>query len=211
MIYIKRFNLCFVEIPKTASQSLRDALFKSLVNLNEDIVTALDSADIHRMHCNSRYIIRNKLAPGSAKFIGVIREPLERQLSAYLYYNRNPTPEHFLEIYTKGPRKDGRPYFWQYMGKVGSESQASYINPSLNHEFWVYENLGNHFEEFRQKYNIDPTTKLEVINKTDKIPGMDTKTLIDTFYNDELKDIMKRIYADDFKLYDELKNGRIPK
>jgi hypothetical protein len=97
------------------------------------------------------------------------------------------------------------------MDKVGSESQSSYINPSLNHEFWLYENLESHFEEFKQEYCIDSAIKLEVINKTNKIPDTETKNLIDTFYNDELKNIMKRIYADDFKLYDELKNGRIPR
>jgi hypothetical protein len=228
MIYIKRFNLCFVEIPKTASQSIRSAFFKSVVDWNEDTISGLSSGDIHKIHSNSRYIIRNNLAPSNAKFIGVIREPLERQLSAYIYcwwehhtankeryrhyrIDNRPNPNHFLEIYTKEPRNDGRPYFWEFMGKAGSESQSSYINPGLNHEFWLYDDLETHFENFKQEYDIDPTSKLEVINKSSKDPEVTTKSLIDKFYNDELKDIMKRIYADDFKLYDELKNGRIPR
>jgi hypothetical protein len=211
MIYIKRFNLCFVEIPKTASQSIRHAFLKNVVNWNEDNISGLYSADVHKIHSNSRYIIRNNLAPRNAKFIGVIREPLERQLSAYIYYNKIPTPNHFYKIYSREPRKDDIPYFWEFMGKVGSESQSSYINQGLNHEFWLYDNLEDHFQKFKQEYNIDSTLKLEIINKGMADPNLTTKSLIDKFYSEELKDIMKRIYADDFKLYDELKNGRIPR
>jgi hypothetical protein len=223
MIYIKRFNLCFVEIPKTASQSIRHAFFKNVVDWNEDSISGLYSADVHKIHSNSRYIIRNNLAPRNAKFIGVIREPLERQLSAYLYcwwrhkgegtykpyrIDDRPNPKHFLEIYTKESLNNGRPYFWEFMGKTGSESQSSYINPGLNHEFWLYDDLETHFEEFKQEYNIDSNCKLQVINKSSINPEITTKSLIDKFYTDELKDVMKKHYADDFKLYNELKNVR---
>jgi hypothetical protein len=160
------------------------------------------------------------LAPSNAKFIGVIREPLERQLSAYIFSWRRllhygyikepiePSLEHFKEIYQAGIRPDGRPVFWEFMNKTGSESQSSYINRSLNHEFWLYENLEDHIEDFKKEYNLSPDASLKKINITNEDETITTKSLIDKFYDDELKDIMKKQYADDFKLYNELKNAR---
>jgi hypothetical protein len=102
-------------------------------------------------------------------------------------------------------RPDGRPGFWEFMNKMGSESQSSYINRGLNHEFWLYENLENHIEDFKKEYNIRPDAFLKKINITNEDETVTTKSLIDKFYDDELKDIIKKQYADDFKLYDELK------
>ena len=216
MIYIKRFNLCFVEIPKTASKAMRDFMIEELIDESEDTFTR----NMYETHQNSRYIIRNKLAPSNAKFIGVIREPLERQLSAYLFiwnrlFNLNllrahqtePSLQHFKKVYEVG-RMDstGRPGFWEFMNKMGTESQSSYINRGLNHEFWLYENLEDHIEDFKKEYNIRSDAFLKKINLTREDDTIQTKSLIDKFYDDELKDIIKKQYADDFKLYNELKN-----
>jgi hypothetical protein len=218
MLYIKRFNLCFVEIPKTASKAIRDFMIKELIDESEDAFTT----NMYETHQNSRYIIRNKLAPSNAKFIGVIREPLERQLSAYLFiwnrlFNLNllrgqqtePSLQHFKKVYEVGRMDDtGRPGFWEFMNKTGTESQSSYINRGLNHEFWLYENLEDHIEDFKKEYNIRSDAFLKKINLTREDDTIQTKSLIDKFYDDELKDIMKKQYADDFKLYNELKNAR---
>jgi hypothetical protein len=218
MIYVKRLNLCFIEIPKTASKAIRNFIVEEMANPIEDVFN--DGINMHETHYNSRYIIRNKLAPSNAKFIGVIREPLERQLSAYIFSWRRllhygyikepiePSLEHFKEIYQTSVRPDGRPGFWEFMNKMGSESQSSYINRGLNHEFWLYENLENHIEDFKKEYNIRPDAFLKKINITNEDETVTTKSLIDKFYDDELKDIMKKQYADDFKLYNELKNAR---
>jgi hypothetical protein len=190
-----------------------------MVNDNEDVVEGYDG-NIHKTHYGSRFIIRNNLAPRNAKYIGVIREPFERQLSAYLYcvkrYAKNsyyteffkPGLEHFKEIYQTSVRPDGRPGFWEFMNKTGSESQSSYINRGLNHEFWLYENLEDHIEDFKKEYNLSPEAFLKKINITNEDETITTKSLIDKFYDDELKNIMKKQYADDFKLYNELKNAR---
>jgi hypothetical protein len=215
MIYIKRLNVCFVAIPKTASSSMRNALMKNVVNWDEDNVLRENKI----IHSNTKYIIENNLAPRNAKFIGVIREPFERQLSAYMFcwdwYSsqkiievpENPTPEHFKKMYTE-ESDNGIPYYWEFMGKTGGLSQASYINPVLNHEFWLYEDLEDHFEEFKKEYDITQSAKLEVINKSLRDPKVTTKSFIDKFYDDELKSIVQDIYANDFKLYNELKNAR---
>ncbi len=218
MIYVKRFNLCFILIPKTASKAIRNFIVEEMCDPNEDFFN--DGIDMHEMHYNSRYIIRNKLAPSNAKFIGVIREPLERQLSAYifswkrlLYYGYikeplEPSLEHFKKIYQSGVEPDGRSKFLEFMNKMGSESQSSYINRGLNHEFWLYENLEDHIEDFKKEYNLSPDAFLKKINTNHEDETITTKSLIDKFYDDELKDIMKKQYADDFKLYNELKNAR---
>jgi hypothetical protein len=218
MIYIKRFNLCFVEIPKTASKAIRDFMIEELIDESEDVFTA----NMYETHQNSRYIIRNKLAPSNAKFIGVIREPLERQLSAYLFIwkrlfdlnllrgqQTEPSLQHFKRVYEVG-RIDGngRPAFWEFMNKTGAESQSSYINRGLNREFWLYENLEDHIEDFKKEYNIRSDAFLKKINLTREDDTIQTKSLIDKFYDDELKDIIQKQYADDFKLYNELKNAR---
>jgi hypothetical protein len=223
MIYIKRFNLCFVSIPKNASQSIRQFIIKEMVNNNEDIVEGYDG-HIHKTHYGSRSIIRNALAPRNAKFIGVIREPLERQLSAYLYcvkrYMKDSYPtgffkpglDHFKEIYQPyNLTTDGRPVFWEFMNKMGSEPQSTYIDQGLNHEFWLYENLEDHIENFKKEYDIRPDAFLDKINNTHEEDDVTTKSLIDKFYDEELKDIIRKQYANDFKLYNELKDGRYPR
>lgn len=220
MIYIKRFNLCFVFIPKTASKSIRDFIIKEMLDNEEDTIEGGD-ANIHKTHYSSRYIIRNNLAPRNAKFIGVIREPFERQLSAYLFswkvlfysgtisYPREPNLEHFKEIYQPyNLTPDGRPAFWEFMNKMGSEPQSTYIDRGLNHEFWLYENLEDHIENFKKEYGIRSDAFLDKINSTHGEDDVTTKSLIDKFYDEELKDIIRKQYANDFKLYNELKDGR---
>jgi hypothetical protein len=223
MIYVKRFNLCFVSIPKTASKSIREFIIEEMLDSNEDAIEGED-ANIHKTHYNSRYIIRNNLAPRNAKFIGVIREPFERQLSAYLFswkvlfYSgyrplpREPTLEHFKEIYQPyNLTADGRPAFWEFMNKMGSEPQSTYIDRGLNHEYWLYENLEDHIENFKKEYGIRHDASLKKINNTHEDDDVTTKSLIDKFYDEELKYIIRKQYANDFKLYDELKDGRYPR
>jgi hypothetical protein len=223
MIYIKRFNLCFVFIPKTASISIREFLVEEMVDDKKDVVEGYYDSNIHKIHYGSRYIIRNHLAPRNAKFIGVVREPFERQLSAYLFswktlwhsgYRpcpREPSLEHFKEIYQPyNLTADGRPAFWEFMNKMGSEPQSTYIDRGLNHEFWLYENLEDHIENFKKEYGIRSDAFLRKLNSTHE-DDITTKSLIDKFYDEELKDIIRKQYANDFKLYNELKDGRYPR
>lgn len=215
MIYIKRHNLCFLEVPKTASSSLRNFLARELYDPSEDIITEYN-------HYNSRFIIRNKLVPSNAKFFAVIREPLERQLSAYLYahsrlLNNYPIsflPEdvdHFETICRAGFSDEIKLNFDLGLGKVAAAQQSSYINRNLKHEFWLYENLDTHIEDLKGQYNIRSDAYLDRINPTFVDKSLSVKSLIDVFYTDELKGIVRKQYADDVKLYDELKNGRYPK
>ena len=223
MIYVKRFNLCFVSIPKTASKSIRDFIIEEMLDEDEDVIEGID-ANMHKTHYNTRYIIRNNLAPRNAKFIGVIREPFERQLSAYLFswktlfYSgyrplpREPNLEHFKEIYQPyNLTRDNRPAFWDFMNKMGSEPQSSYIDRGLKHEFWLYENLEEHIESFKKEYSLRSDAFLKKINNNHEDENVTTKSLIDKFYDEELKDIIRKQYADDFKLYNELRDGRYPR
>lgn len=229
MIYIKRFNVCLVEIPKTASTSLRKFFIKEVFRPGEDYITYHNNPDLEldyatyrknpdpnlarKVHVNSRYILKNKLAPPTAKFIAVIREPLERQLSFYLYIcklydtkNSLINPYDFKETYKKANSipYDNKKILIDIKGSM--ESQSSYINRSLNHEFWLYEDLDNHIEKFKNQYNIRSDAYIKKFNVTR--PDSNTKDLIDMFYDDELKEIVRKQYADDVKLYNELKDGR---
>jgi hypothetical protein len=90
MIYLPKENKCFVMIPKNASSSARD-LFKN----NQDAVRVkVDDLD----HINVQTVIDHGLLTTDVKFYGVIRDPFERQLSLYLYRQRQQRYDTELSI-----------------------------------------------------------------------------------------------------------------
>lgn len=147
MIYIKRFNLCFVRIPKNASSSVMEFLYYNFVDPKEDkvsyimdwktgesVVQELNTPHIPHFHVDAQYLIDNEIVPENAKFFAVMRNPFEKHLSFYTFKCRQ-AKEMYGMHYTPD-RKEFKTYFTN--GMMNGEdriidvlSEASGVDKSL--------------------------------------------------------------------------------
>lgn len=159
-----------------------------------------NSPPLPHSHVDSSYVIEHNIVPETAHFIGVIREPLERQLSLYLYRIRDakyevrlPSPEHFRSLFIDGMLKDKT----QQM-----QPQSTFINKELSHTYWLFDTVDKHLTDFCITNNIEIKSPLQVMNRS---PG-NTKKLVDIFYTEELKNQVREAYEEDFILYNKVLN-----
>ena len=209
MIYIKRFNLCFIRIPKNASSSAMHFIYHNMCE-DEDVVSRMyewNDDKIEKLyykncpvlphsHIDSKYVVEQGIVPESAHFIGVIREPLERVLSLYLYRIRDgqygpilPSPKHFRSQFADGVFND-----------TPQQTQPQHTFLPSNGEFWLYENINDHLLDLCSRYGVEVKEPLLRLNKS---PG-DTKQLIKHFFTPELIESIQHKYAEDFELYKRL-------
>jgi len=213
MMYIKKLNFCFIRIPKNASSSIMNFMqanagseedtFSRVFKLEGKILSkgyGQNFSKIHNSHSDVSYVINHKLVPDTAKFVGVVRDPFDRQLSLYLYRMKDqsaiaPSPEHFKQSITNGILQD-LPHHMQL--------QSTYLNYSkaINHQYWLFENIHNHIDEWCKEYNIVPTTPLIDLSRF----SVDTLSLIDTYYDDELRSEVTKAWKPDIDLYNKLKS-----
>jgi hypothetical protein len=228
MIYIKRFDTCFLRIPKTGSQSLHLFLEKNVIDFSNDVIARpilqtfqdpyqdvkLKKESLNTLikfetaHVTAQFVIDNGIATPTTRFVGVIRNPYERQISNYLYRIRKEqfdTPKNSEEFISNFRKviKDGilsietRHYltmkqidFFRYRGDLLD-----------NINIWILDNLKLHLNEFCNYNNIEIIYELPHINKS---PG-NKRNLVDILYTTELKERVYEIYKEDFELYYKLK------
>jgi len=154
-----------------------------------------NSPKLPHANVDSTYVIEHGIVPSNAHFIGVIRNPLHRQLSLYLHKVRDgfysvklPTPKHFKSLIVNGVFQD-KPQ--------QAQPQCSFISKDLHHTYWLHDNLENHLLDFCKDNGIEVKSPLRVINK---FPG-DTSRLVDVFYDEQLKQDVYKAYKEDFELY----------
>ena len=213
MIYIKKLNFCFIRIPKNASSSImhfmqanagcEEDVFSRVFKLEGNILSkgyGQNFPSTHNSHCDASYAIDHGLVPQTAKFVGVVRDPFDRQLSLYLYRMKDqttikPSPEHFKHSTINGILQD-LPHHMQL--------QSSYLSYStdIDHEFWLFENVHNHVANWCKEYNITPIKPLTDLSRF----SVDTLSLIDTYYDDELRSQVAEAWAPDIELYNKLKS-----
>lgn len=215
---MKKYNICFIRIPKTASSSIMHFLYENLCDendvvsrmyeWNDDVVEKkyhLNCPVLPHSHIDARYAIENEIVPKTAAFIGTIRDPIEKQLSLYLYRmtqgrygSMKPSPEHFRSLMKYGSVMD-KPQQMQ--------SQSSFLEYEKDTKkvWWLYDNIENHTRELCEQLNVEIRQPLLTLNKS---PG-DTKKLIDVFYTQSIKDEVKEKYAEDWKIYEELKEKHL--
>lgn len=214
MIYIKRFNFCFIRIPKNASSSIMLFLYENMCT-EEDMISRMFEWDntkykkiyykncpmLPHSHIDSNYLITNSIVKSDASFYGVVREPLERTLSLYLYRIRDgvygnipPSPEHFQSLFVNGVFQDTP----QQM-----QAQSTFLPDTGT--YWLYDNVETNLKDLCYNYGIDIKSSLKILNKS---PG-DTKKLIKYFYSSTLIDKVQTAYMQDFLLYEKLKNNHL--
>jgi hypothetical protein len=205
MIWIKRHNFVFIQIPKNASESVFAYLKDNAES--EDVFTNVNGfdqniLDPHRLlpHMDASYVLKNDLAPITSLYIGIIRNPFERLLSLYLYrhrqkrYSSKLSVQDFREKANLGFIQD---HPWQM------QLQSSFLAGASNKELWCFDNLDKHIKIFSEKYYLTTST-LPIINKS---TSHLTKDLISTFYDKYTERVVKEYWHDDFDLYNELING----
>ena len=212
MIYIKRYNLCFVRVPKTASTSIAYFLEKHMVKEDGDLsFRGIQSNDPNTIntHMQCQFAIDNGIIPRNTRFFGVVRHPYEKLLSLYLDKVsglNSPTkkydisPQHFREVAVDGFIRD------TYWHKQLQSSYLEYGNKNIG-EWWLYDNLENHLRKFCLDYGLDYTLipRLRVSINSNK-PEHQTKNLVDIFYDDKTRKAVYEYWKKDFDLYERVRN-----
>jgi hypothetical protein len=209
-------NFIYIRVPKNASTSLATFFVKNYCNTNDKWTAVGDSGlktnnvspevvAKHRkqyrfIHLTLNEIIQEGIVTEadarSKRVIGVIRNPLERQLSLYFFLNRQSagtaTVSQFRSIMQKGfYESDGSNHILQtdYL-KIGDESVG---------EFWKYENLNEHLEKFVQEQKYKPAYPLNSYKANFKPKNID---LINEYYDAATRKAVEEYFAKDFEAYE---------
>jgi hypothetical protein len=202
MIWLKRHKLVFVKIPKNASEAVSHHLHMHMCR-SEDVFTydngfGQNMVEPHSRHCHmdARYILGNNLADHDNLFVGVIRHPIERLLSLYLYrqrqrrYNTGISVEDFRYRAKEGFIID-HPWHMQL--------QSTFLDGADRHQYWSYDKLSTHITELSGESNF------KTVNKS--IPTKSTQDLIDVFYDDITRRVVHKYWQRDIDLYHEVINA----
>lgn len=220
MIISHSNNYIFIRVPKNASTSLATYLVKNYTEKN-DIYTGIGDSKVpannisqqlinkHRheyrfIHLTLNEIISEGLISESdarnKKIFGVIRHPLERQLSLFFFKNRQDksknTPENFRKMFADGYHKtDGSNHIIQteYL-KIGDEIVG---------EYWPYPLLTKRLHEFTSSMDKAPTYTLPAFKSNFKPKDNE---LINKYYDNKTRDAVLDYFHKDLVLYEKLLN-----
>lgn len=213
MIYIKRFNLAFIKIPKNASTSFSNYLIETLVTAEDTYtftagpsfdLTAMTSQNIPEGYSTESHLTYAQcsalLRPDTLCY-GIIRHPLERMLSLYIYRlqqhaygNMLPSVAHFRSLVKNGVFQD---FVWQ------QAAQTNYLTGAKHKRWMLYDNLDSEVSWFAKKYNIS-TNEFPRINSS----VGDKQALVHKYFDEDMIQAILSRYKQDFELYEELKFAR---
>ena len=210
MIYVKRFNLCYIRVPKNASSSVMHYFYHNICDKENDMITHgilnypekvsfINVPKLEHSHVDAQFAIDKLKVPTNARFIGIIRHPLEKQISLYMFRVKRGvytelSPEHFRSLLTNGELSDHR--YWQ------KQHQHTYLeyNGSRLGEWWSYDKLNMHLESLMNELGLEETTPLQTLNST---PG-DKRDMINMFYDTKTRMEAEAAFAKDIELYEEV-------
>jgi hypothetical protein len=213
MISIKRFKFNFINVPKNASTSIRRFFIDNVIHpedmyskyyATENIHWSQNMEPVHaeHSHMDVTYAIDNGLLNPNETIVGVVRNPIDRVLSLYLYRAKqglvqNPSIKDFRQSVVNTGYYPDRPWqnqlqstFLTYRGKeIGT--------------WWLYDRLDEHIQEFVETYNIDIKQPLKHQNKS--LQNVDIKDWVDTFYDEATLAAVNKYYEKDIEIYEGLK------
>jgi hypothetical protein len=210
-------KLAFVLIPKNASTSIRafygvpltpEKIVESKVagiSLNETVqsfnfgrakilTTNEYEKDKFSEHVNIRTILNTNTLNKDTRIISVIRNPIERQLSLYMFrhkykkYNTKISVEDFRKRIADGFLLDRSP--WQ----MKLQTWFTYHNDKIV-EYWKYEDVNQKFLEFGT---------LDSVNCSFNHNLKKTSDLVDIFYDQHSKLAVQKYWKRDFELYESI-------
>lgn len=210
------FNHIFVRIPKNASTSLATFFVKNYADENSKYTLINDSGTPNKgipqrvltkyiagyrfIHLTLNEIVSEGIITEqqarTRKVIGVIRDPLDRQLSLYFFLKKGPGyVNEFREMFSEGCGTDRNNKILQsdYL-KIGNETVG---------EYWAYPNIDNHLKQFVAEHPIKLKTQLPNY-KSSLRKNQDKQQLIDKYYDQKTIDAVRKYYEPDFELYEEL-------
>jgi hypothetical protein len=204
-------KLAFILVPKNASTSLRSfygipshhyvkkikGTYVSqdiqFIKFNKAMLLTTDEYLEKPMieHVSLKKAISTNIIDKDARIIAIIREPLERQLSLYLYrhrqkkYNEELSVLDFREKMRSGVLLDD--FSWQ------TQLQSWFTqHESVAVEYWPYTNLNNNFKEFGV---------LDYCNVSFTSSKYKTSQLIDIFYDSVTRKAAESYWEKDIDLY----------
>lgn len=208
MIWLKKHKIVFVKIPKNASEAIAHHLFQ-YASSSEDVFTydngISQNIDLHHAkHCHMDvdYILKHNLATIDNRFIAVIRDPIERLLSLYLYrcrqnrYGIKSSPEDFRYRAQRGFIQD---HAWQ------TQLQSTFLIGAKDKQYWFYEDLNHSMSSLARECEFSDVPII-TINKS--VQGINTKDLIDVFYDSITIKAVHKYWEEDFVLYEEVRNAK---
>jgi hypothetical protein len=230
MIYIKRLDTCFLRIPKTGSQALLLFLEQNVVDRSSDIVSRPARQEyinkykdlkhnkdplnceinFPTAHITAQFTIDNNICTPNTRFIGVIRDPYEKQISNYIYRIRQKK----FDVKQEDLIKDFRERI--KTGLLADELKKHHLIPQsdffkydgnylTNIDPWLYEDFHNKLYTFCSSNNISVVSQLREVNMS---PG-NKKKLIDILYTPELKQLVYSVYKEDFELRKKYANRSV--
>ena len=227
MIYSNKHNICFLRIPKTGSESLFSFLITNLYDTNADIISRkiekLDNDEIvwgennplvENSHVGADYLIKNNIVPKNCEFVGVIRNPYEKILSVYFakvniqkFKSSEEFISYFRYIIKGGKLSISIKKYDEYIQEYHIIPQSSFFKHEgkyvEKYRMLLFDNIEKELSCYLKEKNINIDVKFPHINRT----KYKTKQLIDIFYTDEIKEKVKEVYREDFKIYSDLKEN----
>ena len=215
MISIKRLGFNFINVPKNASTSIRRFFIDNVVQPEDVFSDYYESEEetwsqnmeiVHasQSHMDVTYAIENGLLDPTQEIVGVVREPVERVLSLYLYRAKqslivSPSIQDFRNSVTaNGYFPD---YPWQ------NQLQSSFLEYEGKEigSWWLFDRISDHLETFAKVHTIQVREPLRFQNRS--LRDQKTKDFVNTFYDAASLKAVHKYYEADIELYNRIKNA----
>lgn len=223
MVISNPYNFIFLRVPKNASTSLAAFFIQNCCgpsdvytyvgnakiptrNVNSDVITKFKK-DHRIIHLTLQEIVDNNVISfefaKQAQTIAVLRNPLERQLSLFFFLSKefkkfDTSVKAFRREFSNGCHEfDPSNAITQYDYCV--------LNGENVGTYWLYENIDTKLNEFVEEHNISVKSGLQNY-KSNYRPRQDNDALIREYYDAKTRRAVEEYYADDFELYESLKN-----
>lgn len=214
MVISDNFNFTFIRIPKNASTSLATFFVKNCCGPNAKF-TGIGDARIQSQNINNaiinkyrrqyrfihltlQEIVENGVMTDEEarqrETIGVIRHPLDRQLSLYFFKRRKQetSVSDFRQYMAEGfDKTDGSNHILQ--------SEYLTLNGMTVGQYWPYERLNEYLKFFMARHKIEPKFDLPNFKSNFR-----KTALVDEYYDKGTRRAVEDYFQKDIELYEGL-------
>lgn len=216
MVICDTHNFMFLRIPKNASSSLAEFFVRNFCGPQDKYTEVNDCGirshnvppqliqkyrDRYRfIHLTLQELIDNNIITREDAYkkqnIGVIRNPLDRQLSLYFFLKKrkNVSPAEFRKLFENG---------CHVTDTSNLILQTDYV--SIDREdvgtWWSYESVGEKLEQFVKNKSVNVQKGLQKYKSNIRPKKND---LFEQYYDQKTIDAVRRYYEKDFEKYYEL-------